>query len=124
MWRDEITLVDIVQACRSIRAFIREMNRDAFLKDLKTRSATLHQLLIVGEATKRLSSEFRDRHPEVPWSEMAGMRDVLIHGYDQVDLQEVWKSATVDIPDVLAKIEPLISESTAPGGSPFPPLVA
>jgi len=85
------------------------MDRDAFIRDLKTRSAVLHQLLILGEATKRLSKEFRNRHPAIPWSEMAGMRDVLIHGYDQVDLGEVWKSSTVDIPQVLAQIRKLNS---------------
>ena len=111
MRRDEVTLVDIAQACRSIQEFIRGMDRGGFLEDLKTRSATLHQLLIAGEATKRLSLDFRGRHPEIPWSEMAGMRDVLIHGYDQVDLEEVWKSASVDIPDVLAKIELFIEPS-------------
>lgn len=114
MLRDEVTLVDIAEACRAIEEFIRGMDREGFLEDLKTRSATLHQLLIVGEATKRLSKDLRARHPEIPWSEMAGMRDVLIHGYDQVDLEEVWKSAAVDIPDVLAKIEPLLANSSNP----------
>ncbi len=111
MQRDDISLVDIAEACRSIAEFIRGLDRAAFLADPKTRSATLHQLLIVGEATKRLSPEFRDRHPEIPWSEMAGMRDVLIHGYHQVDLEEVWKAASVDIPDVLVRIEPLLRQA-------------
>ncbi len=117
MWRDEVTLLDIAQACRSIREFIEGMNQEAFLVDQKTRSATLHQLLVMGEATKRLSREFRARFPEIPWSEMAGMRDVLIHGYDQVDPEEVWKSASADVPDVLAKIEPLLA---APPGEEEP----
>ena len=112
MPRDDVTLVDIAQACRSIQQFIAGMDRETFLADLKTRSATLHQLLIAGEATKRLSPEFRAQHPEIPWSEMAGMRDVLIHGYDRVDMEEVWKSASVDIPDVMAKIAPLLREGS------------
>lgn len=68
------------QACRSILEFIHGMDREAFLEDLKTRSAVLHQLLVVGEATKRLSQGIRDQQPEIPWADMAGMRDVLIHG--------------------------------------------
>jgi len=72
----------MVEACRAIEEFLQGIDREAFLEDRKTRSATLHELLILGEATKRLSQEFRTRHSEIPWSAMAGMRDVLIHGYD------------------------------------------
>jgi uncharacterized protein with HEPN domain len=115
MWRDEVILLDVAQACRSIRAFIQGMDRDAFLADRKTQSATLHQLLILGEATKRLSRELRDEHPEIPWSAMAGMRDVLIHGYDQVDLEEVWKSASVDVPEVREKLQPLLARRPGSG---------
>jgi uncharacterized protein with HEPN domain len=64
-----------------------------------------YQLTVVGEATKRLSDEFREAHPEVPWRLMAGMRDQLIHEYDIVDLDEVWKAVDRDIPDLLGKLE-------------------
>lgn len=73
----------------------------AFLEDYKTQSAVLHQLMVIGEAVKRLSVEFRDDHPVVPWSLIAGMRDKLIHGYDIVDLDEVWRTAEVDVPELL-----------------------
>ncbi|MGH2593303.1 MAG: HepT-like ribonuclease domain-containing protein, partial [Anaerolineae bacterium] len=76
--------------------------------DIKTQSAILHQLMVIGEAVKRLSSEFRARHPDIPWALVAGMRDKLIHGYDIVDLNEVWKTAEADVPDLLAWIEPLL----------------
>lgn len=54
--------------------------------------ALVRCLEVIGEATKRLSQDFRDRHPEVPWRAMAGMRDLLIHAYDRVDLDEVWEA--------------------------------
>ena len=54
--------------------------------------AVVRCLEVIGEATKRLSQDFRDRHPEVPWRAMAGMRDLLIHAYDRVDLEEVWEA--------------------------------
>jgi uncharacterized protein with HEPN domain len=71
---------------------------------------------VIGEAVKRLSPSFRERYPILPWSLMAGMRDHLIHGYDAVDLDEVWKTATRDVPEVLSKIQPLLPMQ--PGESP------
>jgi uncharacterized protein with HEPN domain len=78
----------------------------AFLDDIKTQSSVLHQLMVLGEAVKRLSDGFRTRHHEIPWSLMAGMRDKLIHGYGIVDLEEVWKTANRDMPDLLRWLEP------------------
>jgi len=59
------------------------------LKEWMRHSAIVRQIEIIGEATKRLSEDFRNSHPEIPWRSMAGMRDVVIHGYDHVDLEEV-----------------------------------
>ena len=108
MPRDDATLLDIAHAARLIHTFIQGMTQEAFLSDLKTQSAVLHQVTVIGEAVKRLSQAFRDRHPILPWSLMAGMRDQLIHAYDTVDLDEVWKTATRDVPEVLIKLEPLL----------------
>ncbi len=84
-----------------------DLDTSAFLDDLKTQSAILHQLLVLGEAVKRLSEGFRMSHSEVPWRMIAGMRDKLIHGYDDVDLDEVWKTVSTDIPHLIARLEPL-----------------
>jgi len=84
------------------------MNQDAFLHDVKTQSAVLHQLLILGEAAKRLSKEFRASNPGVPWSLIAGMHDKLIHEYNEVDLDEVWRTVQRDIPNLLDLLEPLL----------------
>lgn len=110
MSRDSGTLLDIARATRLVIEFITGMDRDAFLHDKKTQSAVLHQLLVLGEAAKRLSMEFRAGHPEIPWLLIAGMRDKLIHEYDEVDLEEVWKTARRDIPDLLRFVEPLLPE--------------
>ena len=101
MSRDEAALLDIVKACQLATEFKGEVDKEIFLDDLKTQSAILHQLLLLGEATKRLSPEFRSTHPGVPWNKMTGMRDKLIHDYDEVDLDEVWKTVTSDVPKLL-----------------------
>jgi uncharacterized protein with HEPN domain len=108
MHRDEATLLDIVRAARLIQDFVDDLDKEAFIADVKTQSAVLHQLLVLGEATKRLSHEFRAENPDVPWRLMAGMRDILIHSYDTIDLDEVWKSATKDVPELVVKIEPIL----------------
>ena len=68
----------------------------------------LYHFLILGEAVKRLSSEFRLKHPDIPWSSIAGMRNRLIHDYDEIDLEQVWDTSQTDVPIFLAMIEPLL----------------
>jgi uncharacterized protein with HEPN domain len=110
MPRDEITLLDIGRAARLIVDFVGGSTREGFLQDAKTQSAVLHQLLIIGEAVKRLSKESRAAYPAVPWSPMAGMRDKLIHAYDEVDLEQVWETVARDIPELLRELEPLLPQ--------------
>jgi uncharacterized protein with HEPN domain len=99
--RDDAVLLDIVKAARLAKAFTHGFDKPAFLADLKTQSAVLHQLLVLGEAVKRLSAEFRDRYPAIPWKAIAGMRNILIHHYDTVDLDEVWKTVSIDVPAMI-----------------------
>lgn len=107
MPRDEATILDIVLASRHIIEFRGLPDRAAFIADQKSLSAVLHQFLVIGEAVKRLSDGFREVHPRVPWRRTAGMRDRLIHGYDSVDLNEVWKAVDSDVPALLAHLDPL-----------------
>jgi len=108
MQRDTAVLVDIVLACREISRFIAGLNREQFAANSLVRSAVIYQLQVIGEATKRLSEEFRDNHPAIRWKEMAGMRDRLIHHYDDINLDIVWQVASEEVPALLAQLEPLI----------------
>jgi uncharacterized protein with HEPN domain len=111
MKRDEAVLLDLVRAARLVLEFKQGIDKATFLEDLKTQSSVLHQLMVMGEAAKRLSDDFRDQHPEIPWRLIAGMRDNLIHGYDIVDLEEVWKTVDRDVPQLLAWLEPRLPET-------------
>jgi uncharacterized protein with HEPN domain len=108
MSRDKETLLDIVTAAKLVVEFVQDMAKTLFVEDIKTQSAVLHQLLVIGEAVKRLSQDFRIQHPEIPFTLIAGMRDKLIHEYDDVDLDEVWKTAQRDVPKLLSHIESYI----------------
>ena len=110
MNRDEANLLDVARAARLILEFTEGMDKEAFLQDIKTQSSVLHQLMVMGEAVKRLSREYCANHPEIPWSLVAGMRDKLIHGYDIVDLEEVWKTTNTDVPDLLSLLQPLLPQ--------------
>jgi uncharacterized protein with HEPN domain len=96
-----------LKAARLAIEFKGPADKAEFLEDAKTQSTVLHQLLIVGEAVKRISPEFRAAHPEVPWKLIAGTRDKLIHFYEGVDLEEVWKIVTSDLPELIRLIGPL-----------------
>jgi uncharacterized protein with HEPN domain len=108
MPRDEATLLDAQKAARRVLEFTVGLDSAAFMSDAKTQSAVMHQLLVLGESVKRLSDEMRAQRPDIPWRLIAGMRDHLIHGYDIVDLDEVWKAVTDDIPNFLEAIQPLL----------------
>ena len=83
MSRDNQTLIDLSRSARLIIEFQQGIDKAALATDIKTQSAMLYHFLILGEAVKRLSPEFRLKHPEIPWSSIAGMRDRLIHDYDE-----------------------------------------
>jgi uncharacterized protein with HEPN domain len=108
MEKDLKILLDIVHAARLIIRFTENMTFEEFVDDERTQSAALYQILVIGEAVKRLSSEFRAQHPHIPWKLIAGMRDRLIHGYDVIDWVEVWNTVRRDIPDLLREIEALL----------------
>jgi uncharacterized protein with HEPN domain len=108
--RDEAYLHDVVRAARLIVQFTDETDAEDFQTDAFAQSAILHQFLVLGEATKRLSTDFRTAHPDIPWRQMAGMRDRLIHDYDTIDLDLVWETATRNIPALLDQLEPLLPE--------------
>jgi uncharacterized protein with HEPN domain len=108
MSRDEGVVLDILNAAGLIREFIAGQDLTDFLSDSKTCFAVLHQLVVIGEAAKRLSAEYRANHPEIPWREMAGLRDVLVHHYDEIDLLEIWETVTGDLPGAVAAISRLV----------------
>lgn len=98
-----VYLAHILERTERIEEYIRE-GEAAFLEDPKTQDAVIRNFEVIGEAAKRVPEAYRARHPEIPWTLMAGFRDVLIHAYEGVDLRRVWSIATGDLPVVKAAI--------------------
>ena len=110
MNRDNASLIDIVNAAQRVLAFTAGLSKEELAENNEKQSAVLYQIIIVGEATKRLSSDFRNRHSMIPWSDIAGMRDILAHLYDKVNLNTLWSVIQDDIPELLTLLQPIVSE--------------
>lgn len=102
-------LDDILTAIADAEEFTRGMHYETFAEDKKTVNAVIRSLEVLGEATKRIPTSFRQKHPDIPWSKMSGMRDVLIHDYMGVDLKTVWKVTQERLPELKLMLERLIS---------------
>jgi uncharacterized protein with HEPN domain len=106
--RDLASLHDIESAIELISSFIQGVTRDIFDDSLLIQSAVVRQIEIIGEATKRLSDSFRRQYDDIPWKQMAGMRDILIHAYDSIDPDEVWNVAIRDLPKIRLQIRAIM----------------
>ncbi len=103
-------LADILDAMDKVRQFTGGMTLEEFSADDRTTFAVVRALEIIGEATKNIPARIRSMYPEVPWKQMAGTRDKIIHEYFGVDLTIVWKTAKEEVPAVRPVIEKVLQE--------------
>jgi uncharacterized protein with HEPN domain len=109
--RDYINfLEDISDGIAKVEQFIHGVTFEQFAKDDKTFFAVIRALEIIGEATKSIPSEVKEIHADIPWRELAGMRDKLIHQYFGVDVRVVWKTAKEDLPKLKQKLNAILNQ--------------
>ncbi|MDM8523033.1 DUF86 domain-containing protein [Desulfococcaceae bacterium HSG8] len=101
---DSVYLQHILDAIAKIEKYLTDADEEKFMRESLIQDGVIRQLEIFGEAVKNLSSELREENEHIPWKDMAGMRDKLIHHYFGVDLRIVWMTATEDIPSFKAEI--------------------
>lgn len=104
-------LRDILDNARKLKTFVGALSPEAFLADEKFQYAVARALEIIGEATKRLPLEFRERHPDIPWRAMAGMRDILAHCYEGVNPRVLHQTAVREIDILIERLPALVAES-------------
>ncbi len=107
---DRDFLLDIQEAIRRISEYVAGMTYQTFLEDTKTQDAVIRNLEIIGEATKNLPKDLRERYPHVPWKGMASVRDRLIHHYFGVNLDIVWQIVKEELPKVASQLESILHE--------------
>ena len=112
MDRDQAYLLDILSSAQLIWSYIEGVELDEFLDDVRLQDSVIRRIEIIGEAAGRVSLQLREAQPQIPWRDMRGMRNQLIHRYDGVDLHVVWNTAQDSIP----RLVDLIESATAGGG--------
>ena len=109
MRSDRERLFDILESVERIETQAAR-GRAAFTDDEVAQSAVVRWVEIIGEAARGLTEELRQMHPEVPWRQMVAMRNVLIHGYFDIDVELVWSVAENDLPKLAAQIRAIVEE--------------
>ncbi|MBD3229232.1 MAG: DUF86 domain-containing protein [Candidatus Lokiarchaeota archaeon] len=99
-----IYIKHILECIELIEKYIEGKNKADFIKTLLIQDAVVHRIEIIGEAIKNLSSEFIEKYPNIPWKEIKGMRDIIVHKYFGIDLELTWEVIVKDIPDLKRNI--------------------
>jgi uncharacterized protein with HEPN domain len=107
--KPDVYLQDILESIEHIQRFLDGVSEDKFYENVEKQDAVLRRLEIIGEAVKHLPEKIRKNHPGVPWRQIAGMRDIIIHEYFGVTLEMIWIVATEDISDLKENVEKILN---------------
>ena len=111
MARDEfLYLRHVLDAINTIEEYLHGVDEEKFKATRLLQDGTIREIEIIGEAVKNVSKDIRKSYPEVPWQDIAGMRDKLIHGYFGVDIEKVWDSAKEDLPVLKEQVKGILKD--------------
>lgn len=103
-------VLDIVKAMEDARGFVEDLTFEELEEDLRTQYALQRAFEIIGEATKSIDTSVQGQYPDVPWNQMAGMRDMLIHKYFAVNMEVVWETIHHDFPKVQPRLRQILED--------------
>ena len=106
--RDTAYLWDMLDAARTVEQLISGLDFAQYSDDRRTQLAVERSLEIIGEAAGRISTSFRDAHPEIPWRQIIGQRNVLIHEYAEIKQERIWKTVKESIPQLIELLKPFV----------------
>jgi uncharacterized protein with HEPN domain len=109
MTRDRDRIEDILDAIERIERYV-DKGRQVFDDDELVQTWIIHHIQIIGEAVRRLSEPLKSHCDDIPWSAIIGMRNILVHDYFGIDLEEVWSTVEKDLPELKAKLTPILLE--------------
>lgn len=109
---DDAYLLDMLVAARKAAAFATELTYQRFARSELHQNAILKVLEVVGEAASRVSNDFKTAHPEIPWRQIVGFRNRIVHVYFEVDLGVVWRVVKDDLPLLISRLEILVPPGT------------
>ncbi len=107
---DRARLKHILESASLISEWLTGIKKERFFEDIMLQEAVIRRIEVIGEAAKNISQQLKKVYSSIPWKAVAGMRDILIHEYFGVDLEEVWNTATKDIPKLKQQIEAILKE--------------
>ena len=110
-WRRRVR--DIVDSAARIWEYAGSSDLEHLAADRKTLAAVCWEFAVIGEAVRHVPDDVQARFPEVPWAEMRGMRNAIVHGYDTVDLAILWDTIAVDLPAVVPLLQSVLATGTA-----------
>ncbi len=114
MWRDDAYLLDMLLAARKVQNFTQNVAWEQFQSDELIQNAVMRQIQIIGEAARKISLQYQQAHPEIPWQGIIGMRNRLVHEYFDIIPERVWDVVEKNIPELIRLIEPLVPPDESP----------
>jgi len=106
--RDPAYLLDMLEASEKVQQYLKNKTFEDYLRDEMLQDAVERNLRIIGEAARRISEDLKQEHPEIAWRKIIAQRNVLVHEYNDIEIEEIWEVATFHLPRLIDQIRPLI----------------